>query len=147
MLKSLFDGLFAAAGALVFSLLPSFIQQYLAGLATCHAELARVVGEARLRPGAMEAQFLAETTTRADWCGAASRAIGEVDGFPRLFAFLRHFDPDIARTTFEVFRPGVQLTLDGLYFFLTGVVLGLVLSNAFAGIGRGIFRRRRYGAY
>lgn len=147
MFKSLFDGLFAATGALAFSVLPSFIQQYLAGLATCHAELARVVTGARLRPGAMEQQFLAETSGRADWCDMAAQAIGQADGFQRLFAFARHFDPDIAEATLSVFRPGVQLTLDGLYFFLTGVILGLVLSNALAGISRGIFRRRRHGRY
>jgi hypothetical protein len=147
VIKSVFDGLLAALGAFAFSLLPSFMQQYLAGLATCHAELARVVGEAQARPGVMTAQFLAETAARADWCGAATAAISGADGFPRLFAFLRHFDPEIARTTLGVFRPGVQFTLDGLYFFLTGVAVGLVLSNAIVGIGRRMFglRRRGYG--
>lgn len=145
MIKSIWDGVFAAVGAFAFSLLPSFMQQYLAGLATCHNELARIVGEAQTRPGVMAAHFLAETAARADWCEAATRAIGGADGFPRLFAFLRHFDPEIARTTLGVFRPGVQLTLDGLYFFLAGIALGLVLSNAIAGLVRRIFGRRRYG--
>lgn len=145
MIKSVFDGVLAAVSALAFSLLPSFMQQYLAGLASCHAELARVVGEARLRPGVMNAEFLGETAARAEWCEAATRAIGGVDGFYRLFAFLRHFDPEVARTTLQVFRPGVQLTLDGLYFFLAGLALGLVLSNVIAASGRRIFRRRRYG--
>lgn len=147
MIKSIFDGLIAAIGAFTFSLLPSFIQQYLSGLATCHVELARVVGEAQARPGVMTAQFMAETAARADWCSAAAWAISSVDGFPRLFAFLRHFDLEIARTTLGVFRPGVQLTLDGLYFFLTGVAAGLVLSNVIAAAGRAVLGRRRSGAY
>lgn len=144
MIKSIWDGIFAAVGAFAFSLLPSFMQQYLTGLASCHNELTRIVGEAQARPGAMSVQFTAETAARADWCGTATYAISTADGFPRLFAFARHFDPDIARTTLSVFQPGVQLTLDGLYFFLTGVVLGLVLSNALAGIARAAYGPRRY---
>lgn len=146
MIKSIWDGIFAAVGAFAFSLLPSFMQQYLAGLASCHNELTRMIGEAQARPGAMSVQFTAETAARADWCGAATYTISTADGFPRLFAFARHFDAEIARTTLSVFQPGVQLTLDGLYFFLAGVALGLVLSNALAGIARGLFwwRRHRY---
>jgi hypothetical protein len=147
MIKSIFHGVLAAIGAFVFSLLPSFMQQYLAGLATCHNELARLVGDANARPGVMTAQFLSETAARADWCAGATMAIGNADGFARLFAFLRHFDPEIARTTLRVFQPGVQLTLDGLYFFLAGVFLALVLSNVITGTCRAILGRRRHGSY
>jgi len=146
MIRSLFDGLCAAVGALAFSLLPSFVQQYLAGLATCRSELLRIVTEARAQPGAMSPEFLAHTGARADWCAAAAEAIDRSDGFLRLFAFFRHFDPEIARTTLGVFRPAVQLTLDGLYFFLAGLILGLLVSG-FLSLPFRLFRRRRHGYY
>ncbi len=146
MIRSLFDGLCAATGALSFSLLPSFIQQYLAGLATCRSELLRVVTEARAQPGAMSPEFLAHTGARADWCASAADTIDRSDGFIRLFAFARHFDPEIARTTLGIFRPAVQLTLDGLYFFLAGMILGLLISGAISLPFR-LFRRRRHGYY
>ncbi len=146
MIRSLFDGLCAAAGALSFSLLPSFIQQYLAGLATCRSELLRIVTEARAQPGAMSPEFLAHTGARADWCASAAETLDRSNGFIRLFTFARHFDPEIARTTLGIFRPAVQLTLDGLYFFLAGMILGLLVSGALSLPFR-LFRRRRHGYY
>ena len=146
MIRSLFDGLCAAAGALTFSLLPSFIQQYLAGLATCRSELLRIVTEARAQPGAMSPEFLAYTGARSDWCASAAEAIDRSDGFLRLFAFAQHFDAEIARTTLSIFRPAVQLTLDGLYFFLAGMVLGLLVSGLLSLPFR-LFRRRRHGYF
>jgi hypothetical protein len=147
MIRSLFDGLCAAVGALTFSLLPSFIQQYLAGLATCRSELLRIVTEARAQPGAMSPEFLAHTGARSDWCATAAEAIDRSDGFGRLFVFLRNFDPEIARTTLGIFRPAVQLTFDGLYFFLAGVILGLLVSGLIGLPFRLFSRRRRYGYY
>jgi hypothetical protein len=147
MIRSLFDGLCAAVGALALSLLPSFIQQYLAGLATCRSELLRIVTEARAQPGAMSPEFLAHTGARADWCAAAAETLDRSDGFGRLFAFMRNFDPEIARTTLGIFRPAVQLTFDGLYFFLAGVILGLLVSWLIGLPFRLFARRRRYGYY
>jgi hypothetical protein len=147
MIRSLFDGLCAAIGALTFSLLPSFIQQYLAGLATCRSELLRVVTEARIQPGSMSPEFMAYTGARGDWCARAAEAIDRSDGFTRLFAFSRNFDPEIARTTLSVFRPAVQLTVDGLYFFLAGVILGLIFSGLISLPFRLLFGRRRHGYY
>jgi hypothetical protein len=147
MIRSLFDGLCAAIGALSFSLLPSFIQQYLAGLATCRSELLRVVTEARAQPGSMSPEFLAHTGARSEWCAAAAEALDRSDGFGRLFVFSQHFDPEIARTTLSVFRPAVQLTVDGLYFFLAGVILGLIVAGIVSFPFRLLFRRRRHGYY
>jgi hypothetical protein len=144
MIRSLFDGLCAATGALAFSVLPSFMQQYLAGLAACRSELLRVVTEARSQPGAASPEFLARTGARADWCARAAEALDRSDGFTRLFSFAQHFDPDIARTTLGIFRPGVQLTLDGLYFFLTGMIIGLAVSGFLSLLAR-LFRGRRRG--
>jgi hypothetical protein len=144
MLKSLLDGLLAAAGALAFSVLPSFVQQYLAGLATCRSELLRIVTDARVQPGAMSPEFLAHTDARSQWCATAAQAIDQSEGFARIFAFGRHFDPEIARTTLGIFRPAVQLTFDGLYFFLAGVILGLIVSNLLAAPFRFFSNRRHY---
>lgn len=144
MLKRLVDGLFAAAGALAFSVLPSFIQQYLAGLAICRVELLRVVSDARLQPGAMSPDFLARTEARGEWCATAATAIDRSDGFGRLFAFARHFDMEIARATLGVFRPALQLTVDGLYLFYVGVIVGLIVSQLLASPFRLFSRRRRF---
>ena len=70
--------------------------------------------------------------------------IDRSEGFARVFAFARNFDPEIARTTLGIFRPAVQLTFDGLYFFLAGVILGLIVSNLISAPFRYIGSRRRY---
>jgi hypothetical protein len=128
MLKSLFDGLCAAFGAALFSVLPSFIQQYLSGLSAVQGYLAR--------------QAPATDETYRQWIDAAVQNIDASTGLSRLIAFGRNFDPHVAADTLRVFTPGVQFTYDGLYFFLLGVIIGLILSNLIAGILRLIFRRR-----
>src|SRR5689334_12083859 len=128
MFKSLVDGLGAAVGGIAFSALPSFVQQYLAGLSTCEIELARMATDGATRPG-VTPEFLADMQNRATWCADAAQAIDNAVGVRRLIAFAQNFDPDIARATWRVFQPGLQVTLDGLYLFLAGVVIGLLVVN------------------
>jgi hypothetical protein len=143
MFKSLVDGLGAAAGGMAFSVLPSFVQQYLAGLSTCESELSRIATEGAARPGAATPEFLAEMQGRAVWCSDALQAIDSAIGVRRIVAFAQNFDPEIARATLRVFQPALQVTLDGLYFFLAGIVVGLLLVNLVMAPFRAFGRRRR----
>jgi hypothetical protein len=145
MFKSLVDGLGAAVGGIAFSVLPSFVQQYLSGLSTCEIELARIANDGTARPGVMTPEFLAEMQTRAVWCADAAQAIDGAIGLRRIIAFAQNFDPDIARATLRVFQPALQVTLDGLYFFLAGVVVGLLIVNILMFPFRAFTRRRAKG--
>ena len=147
MLKSLIDGIGAAVGAAVLSVLPSFIQQYVAALSACQSELSRIIGDAASRPDAMSPDYLAATQQRAAWCADAAQAVDANVGFARVSAFIQHFDADLARATLRVFQPGLQITLDGLYFFAAGLVLGLIVINILAFPIRLWARRRREQAY
>jgi hypothetical protein len=144
MFKSLVDGLGAAIGGLAFSVLPSFVQQYLAGLSTCESELARIAADGAARPG-VTPEFLADMQNRATWCADATRAIDSAIGVRRIVAFFENFDPDIARATWRVFQPALQVTLDGLYFFLAGIVVGLLIVNILMAPFRAFGRRRSRG--
>ncbi|MBI3708146.1 MAG: DUF2937 family protein [Proteobacteria bacterium] len=139
MLKSAFDGLCAAAGAAAFSVLPSFIQQYLAGLSAVHGYLSRRNPTADR--GASSNPLVDDAYRES--LAAGIQSIDESAGFHRLLAFASHFDVDVARDTLRVFKPAVQFTLDGLYLFLAGIIVGLILSNAFAFGCRRVVRRRR----
>jgi hypothetical protein len=141
MFKSLIDGLGAATGGIVFSVLPSFVQQYLSGLSTCEVELARLAADGASRPG-VTPEFLAGLQARASWCADAAQAIDNAIGVRRIVAFAQNFDPDIARATLHIFQPALQVTVDGLYFFLAGVVVGLLVVNLLVAPFRAFGRRR-----
>ena len=147
MFKSLLDGIGAAVGAAGFSLLPSFIQQYVAALSACQSELSRLAGDSASRPDAMSPDYLATTQHRAAWCGHAAQALDTQLGYERVAAFFRHFDMDIASATLRVFQPALQMSLDGLYFFGAGLLLGLIAINIVAFPFRLWIRRRRERAY
>src|SRR5438552_10385758 len=101
MLKSLIDGLGAAVGGIAVSVLPSFVQQYLAGLSTCEIELARMASDGASRPG-VTPEFLTDIQNRATWCADAAQAIDRAIGIRRIVAFAQNFDPDIARATLRI---------------------------------------------
>jgi len=145
--KSLIDGTGAAIGAAIFSVLPSFIQQYVAALSACQSELGRIVAGTNGRPDAMSPAYLAETQARASWCADAAQALDASLGIDRLVTFLQNFDADIARATLRVFQPGLQVSLDGLYFFMAGVIVGLIVINIVVWPFRAWARRRRERMY
>jgi hypothetical protein len=142
MLKSLLDGIGASVGAASFAVLPSFIQQYTASLSTCESELARVAGNSSLAPDA-----LAGIQARAGWCGKAAQALDSSAGVERVAAFFNNLDMDVARSTLHVFQPAVQMSVDGLYFFIAGLITGLIVINVIAFPFRVVARRRRERAY
>jgi hypothetical protein len=143
MLKSLLDGIGGAVGAALFSIMPSFIQQYTAGLSTCQSELARLADGAAAQPGGMAPDILATAQQRAAWCGNAAKALDSSTGLGRVVAFIHNFDAGVARATLHVFQPAVQMSADGLYFFIAGLVIGLVVLNVIVFPFRVFARRRR----
>lgn len=144
MIRSLLDGIGGSVGAAVFAVLPSFIQQYVAGLSTCQSELGRIVGDsARV----LSPDLLATTQQRAAWCGHAAQTLDASTGVERVVAFTQNFDPGIARATLHVFQPAVQMSLDGLYFFIAGLIVGLIVINIVAFPFRVAARRRRERMY
>ncbi len=144
MLKSLIDGVGAAVGGLAASVLPSFMQQYLAALSACQDEVGRFANDSAAR---MSPDVLADMQARAAWCGNAARTIDGAAGFNRVAAFAHNFDWGLARSTLRVFEPGLQMTLDGVYFFAIGIVLGLIVVNILMLPFRIVARRRRARAW
>jgi hypothetical protein len=142
MIRSLVDGIGASVGAAAFAVLPSFIQQYTSGVSTCQIELARILGGDGLSPDVVSA-----TQQRAAWCADAAHALDASSGIGRVAVFVQNFDPDIARATLHVFQPAVQMSLDGLYFFIAGLIFGLIVINIVAFPFRAWARRRRERLY
>jgi Protein of unknown function (DUF2937) len=147
LLKSLLDGIGAAVGAAACSVLPSFIQQYVSALSACQSELSRLAADAGSRAQAMSPDYLASVQARASWCGDAAQTLDGRLGVARVIAFFQNFDADLAHSTLRVFQPGVQLSLEGLYFFVGGLLLGLIVINILVFPFRIWGRRRRERAY
>jgi|HubBroStandDraft_1064217.scaffolds.fasta_scaffold188333_2 hypothetical protein len=149
--EKLLDRLLCVFGAVAFSQLPEFFQQYLQRLGGHLAEARRQLGlfqEAAAHSGltldqlidrtqaqagstgASLASVMTDTVSRVDHLAAAESALRGASLWSRPFVFLGHLDPEIARGTWEAFRPAVPTTLEGLVYAAVGIVAALSLYHA-----------------
>jgi hypothetical protein len=126
VLRDTVVGLFAAVGAALFSQAPEFFQQYLQRLGGALDELQRL------------RQQISAVTERLNELVSARDSLEHAGGFERPFAFVTHFQPDIALGTWIDFRPALPLSLECLGYALFGLVIGVALFHIF----RFPFRRR-----
>lgn len=163
--ESLVDRVLCVAGAVAFSQVPEFFQQYL-------QRLGGHLDEARLRVAQYEAvakqsgitlrqlidvtkaqpaepvaklgQVIADAETRVEALTAAEAALREASLWERPFVFLANLDTDIASGTWSVFKPAVPVTLEGLVYAGAGMVIALVIyQGAVVAPCRAWMRRRR----
>ncbi|HTL67444.1 MAG TPA: DUF2937 family protein [Lacunisphaera sp.] len=146
----LLDRVLCAAGAVLFSQLPEFMQQYLQRLGG-HLDEARrnlrqfedTAGQAGLTLDRFVAQTAAnhdpavaklsgvmtQAAARVDELAAAQAALTRAAVWERPFVFVRHVDTDIAAATWHVFKPAVPTTPEGLVYALTGMLVLLALYH------------------
>jgi hypothetical protein len=128
VLRDTVVGLFAAAGAAIFSQAPEFFQQYLQRLGGALDELQRI------------REQISAVANRLNELISARDSLLHAGGFERPFAFVTHFQPDIALGTWIAFRPALPLSLECLGYALFGIVVGVTLFHIF----HFPFRRRDY---
>ncbi len=131
------------AGAVVFSQLPEFSQQYLQRLAGAVDELRLVTAAFDLTAQAAGlsreealaqiggSQFaedlrgnISSNISRFERLQADYQALAGVDPLSRLARFWHFRDVDLARRTWEDFRPAVPVTADGAIFAGIGFAAG-----------------------
>jgi hypothetical protein len=144
------DRLLCVVGAVLFSQLPEFIQQYLQRLGghldearhqleqfraaaaksnlTLDEFITRTLGSAEPAVARLGG-VMRETVARVDELAAAETAIRQASIFARPFVFLRHLDLSIAQATWSIFKPAVPTTLEGLVYAALGVLLALVFYH------------------
>lgn len=159
---TLIDRVLCVGGAVLFSQVPEFMQQYLQRLGGHLDEARRHLAEfhrAAAQTGISLDQLIAktarnadpavaklggvmtETVTRTENLQAAHDALIGANLWERPFIFLRYLEADIARGTWRVFQPAVPTTYEGLTYALLGmlVLLGVYhfgLKRPFARVKR-----------
>jgi len=138
------DRLLCVVGAVAFSQVPEFIQQYVQRLGGHLDEARRQLEQFQAtaaQSGLSLDQLIHATAATADPAvarlgavirasqarvavlSADEQAIRGAHLFARPFVFLHHADPAIVRATWSIFRPAVPTTFEGLIYALTGVFL------------------------
>ena len=141
--EGLFDRALCVIGAVIFSQVPEFIQQYLQRLGGHLDEARRQLlqfQQTAAQSGLTLDRLISQTSANADpavarlggvMTGAVSRvdtleaaqtAIQHASLWSRPFVFLRNIDPEIARATWTIFKPAVPTTAEGLVYSLVGML-------------------------
>ena len=148
--ERLLDRVLCVAGAVLFSQMPEFMQQYLQRLEG-HLDEARLVlgkfTDAAAQSGMSLDQLVAgaaqnpdpsmgklggvirQAVARAGELGAADQALRSASAWTRPFVFFRHIDVGIARATLSIYRPAVPTTLEGLAYAGLGIILVMALYH------------------
>ncbi len=148
--EGLVDRLLCVLGAVLFSQLPEFIQQYLQRLGGHLDEARRQVEQFRevaAKSGLTLEQLTAhsqanaeqsvarlghlmqDSVARVDLLADADAAIRHASILTRPFVFLRHVDLSIAQGTWGIFKPAVPTTLEGLLYAAFGVLVMLAFYH------------------
>lgn len=148
--EGLLERALCVAGAVLFSQIPEFMQQYVQRLGghldearrqleqmrsaavQSGATLDQLIASASANPDpaiARLGQVVRETAHRVDVLAGDSQAIRGASAFTRPFVFLRHLDPAIVRATWAIFRPAVPTTIEGLTYAFAGMVVLLAVYH------------------
>jgi hypothetical protein len=163
--ETLLDRVLCVAGAVALSQAPEFFQQYLQRLGGHLDEARRTLASYEVvarqsgitlrqlidttraqpvEPVAKLGDVIDETLARVDALAAAETALREASLWERPLVFLRHVDGEIAARTWEVFKPAVPVTLEGVVYAAAGMLLALALYHlALAWPARVLWRRWR----
>lgn len=146
----LFDRILCVAGAVAFSQMPEFMQQYLQRLGGHLAEARRhllefdnvaaqsgvsldqLIAQTKAGNDAVTARLgdvMAATGARVHELAAAESALRDAAPWERPFVFLRQVDGEIAQATWAVFKPAVPTTFEGLLYAAAGMLVFLVIYH------------------
>jgi hypothetical protein len=160
--EGLLDRVLCVAGAVLFSQVPEFMQQYLQRLEG-HLDEAKLAvdrfREAASQSGMSLDQLMATAAqnpnpaigklggvvqgalARVDTLSAADAALRDASALTRPFVFLAHADWGIARATLSIYRPAVPTTMEGAVYAAIGII---VMLSVYHGAVKGpIVRRMR----
>jgi hypothetical protein len=145
------DRVLCVLGTVAFSQIPEFMQQYLQRLGGHLDEARRQLRkfqEAAEQSGltldrlitqtgsnadpavAKLGGVMSESVTRVEELQAAQNALMSASMWERPFVFLRNMDPDIARATWQIFKPAIPTTIEGLIYAAAGMLILVTFYHA-----------------
>jgi hypothetical protein len=145
------DRVLCVLGTIAFSQIPEFMQQYLQRLGGHLDEARRQLSQfhnAAEQSGITLERLIAQTGSNADAAvaklgGVMSGAVARVDElsaaqsaiqsaslWERPFVFMRNMDPQIARATWQIFKPAIPTTVEGLVYAAAGMFVLLTIYHA-----------------
>lgn len=147
---SLLDRVLCVTGAVLFSQVPEFMQQYLQRLgghldearrqleqfrhvaAESGLTLERLIDQTQANADPAVARLsgvMSEAATRVHALELAQTAIASASVWTRPVVFLEHVDRQIARATWSIFQPAVPTTLEGFVYATLGMLVLLCLYH------------------
>lgn len=159
----LLDRILCVLGAVLFSQVPEFMQQYLQRLGGHLDEARRQLQQFQevatssgislkdlIHRTATNAEpavaklgaVMSDTVDRVDALAAAQAALLHASLWSRPFVFVRHLDFAIAHATWSIFKPAVPTTLEGMVYALLGVIVFLGIYHFGIKYPFSVFRTR-----
>lgn len=148
MIVGLIDRLLAVTGAILFTQIPLYYQQYVYRLSGHLAELelqVTLLRQTAARSGKSldvyinkflqsqdsdflgQGEFMLGLTHRLENLQNTYQALVEAPSWTHSFYLIKYADPVIAKATFNHFEPGLSFTLEGVLYGLIGVAVGLLV--------------------
>jgi hypothetical protein len=145
------DRVLCVLGTVAFSQIPEFMQQYLQRLGGHLDEARRQLAQFRhaaeqsglsldhlitqtgANPDPAVAKLsgvMTDAVARVEELQAAQSAIQNATLWDRPFVFLRNVDSEIARATWEIFKPAIPTTAEGLVYAAAGMAVLLTFYHA-----------------
>lgn len=149
-LLAFFDRLCVVLGALAFSQVPAFIQQYVQQLQGRIEELRLQIGlmrEFAMRSGKTleqlidkflaasdvdvvhQGEFIQEMVTRLGYLSSAAEALKNASLTNRFFVFLANLQYDIVKSTLSEFSLGLTFSFEALLYALMGGLAGFIVFS------------------
>jgi hypothetical protein len=158
------DRILCVVGTVAFSQIPEFMQQYLQRLGGHLDEARRQLGkfeDAAEQSGITLDRLIAQTGSNADAAvaklggvmtdsvarveelQAAQTAIVNASLWERPFVFFKNMDADIARATWQIFKPAIPTTVEGLVYAAIGMLVLLMFYHVAVRYPVTLIARRR----
>jgi hypothetical protein len=94
---------------------------------------------------AKQGELMADMLVRRDELNDSLQAWKKANVFQRPFVFLRHYQTDIVKDTWQMFQIGIPFNAEGAAYGLFGIALGYVIYCSISLTFRlffGLFRRK-----
>ena len=156
--EKLVDRLFGLAGAALFFQFPNFMHQYVLELKGHVAELNHVIQNLSKTASisgktlkayvnkfltsqdsdfVLQGEFMNTIINRYEKLNDSYQAMTEANLYAKPWVFLKHFDWNLAESTWSTFNPGFSFSLESLGYGFFGLVFGLMVYKT---LSKGILK-------